>query len=977
MMRQFGLFLVVAVFVSACGDSTPTEVEHPLIINEIVSSNDGVNIDEEGQTEDWLELANTSGVAISLKGYFIADGSGEKIELPDLTIAPHSELLFWADDDPDGELHLPFKLSSSGELLQLFDAAGLVVDSVDIPALGTNQAFARFPSLTGPFSRCRYATPGRSNGQVCEPPVVSTIEDKVEFLAFDQVNWPRMGPDSLGINELALFPSRFVEIKNFGQSTVALSGHGITISAKYPNSLSAANYLPFPDVSLAPGEVLSVDVPEAFTAELGGQESNEAVLALWGEQDEVLDFVPFMHWPQGAALARAEESPFRFHFCENTSKDEVNQCSELSSRYVGDRVRGFYTPGDFAALASGGSKANIQSVKFVIDLEDNNAVYLLGAERWPLHYTFVREVIEMEPKLDRCEASENRTFNQGWYDFSVENYFSSTTRRYHLGTLSKHVNANLSNVEFTFGDEIVSSQMKDAFYIVTPFTYSPFSWTLRPQDLSQVSKVREVEGELPIVSPKAPFKNIVFQGLAPGLAYGILTYVATHDLANASLGNQVIVITNDVPNDIDFVGGLITEAFQTPLAHVNILSQSRNTPNMALPGASEKPEFTALIGKLVRLEVTSAGYTLKEAAPAEAKAFWDEQIEQIPVLTPRLDIATAGLVDLLDASFGSLPSIGAKAAQMSEMFKIKPSDSICSEGGDFAYPVGAFAVPVSHYLRHFESSGAEAYLSQLMINDSFATDAVYRKASLVQLRQMMMEHPVNAELMTLVESWVEDRFGDARVRFRSSSNTEDLADFNGAGLYDSLSAELNSSKRPIDTALKTVWASLWNSRAFDERLHANVDQSAVAMGILVHSAFTDERANGVGVGRNLLDPSRADQFYFNSQAGEASVTNPAPGVVTEQLVYQWPTRTPTLTYQSNSSIVDGPVITPDEVRALACALDSVQEHFRSILDPLNESRWFTMETEFKFLGESRELLLKQARPFKFGRLDIPNDCREF
>ena len=93
---------------------------------------------------------------------------------------------------------------------------------------------------------------------------------------------------------------------------------------------------------------------------------------------------------------------------------------------------------------------------------------------------------------------------------------------------------------------------------------------------------------------KAPFKDLVFQGLSPGLAYGTLTFVETQNLPTANLGNRDIVITNDVPNDINFVGGLITETFQTPLAHVNILSQSRNTPNMALPKASENPQSLKL-----------------------------------------------------------------------------------------------------------------------------------------------------------------------------------------------------------------------------------------------------------------------------------------------------------------------------------------------------------------------------------------------
>ena len=50
-----------------------------------------------------------------------------------------------------------------------------------------------------------------------------------------------------------------------------------------------------------------------------------------------------------------------------------------------------------------------------------------------------------------------------------------------------------------------------------------------------------------------------------------------------------MLITDDVPNDVPLVGGLITEAFQTPLSHVSVLSRNRGTPNMALRDAREDP----------------------------------------------------------------------------------------------------------------------------------------------------------------------------------------------------------------------------------------------------------------------------------------------------------------------------------------------------------------------------------------------------
>ena len=76
--------------------------------------------------------------------------------------------------------------------------------------------------------------------------------------------------------------------------------------------------------------------------------------------------------------------------------------------------------------------------------------------------------------------------------------------------------------------------------------------------------------------------------------------------------------------------------------------------------------------------------------------------------------------------------------------------------------------------------------------------------------------------------------------------------------------------------MRTVWASLWNARAYDERVNAGVRNDSVAMGILVHPASLGEGANGVGVSRNILEPVRGDQFYINAQLGDGVNANDVP-----------------------------------------------------------------------------------------------------
>ena len=81
-----------------------------------------------------------------------------------------------------------------------------------------------------------------------------------------------------------------------------------------------------------------------------------------------------------------------------------------------------------------------------------------------------------------------------------------------------------------------------------------------------------------------------------------------------------IVVLDHVPNDISVVIGIITEEFQTPLSHINVLSQNRRTPNMGLKNAFNDPKLRALEGKWVKLTVNAFEWIIAEATQAEAEA---------------------------------------------------------------------------------------------------------------------------------------------------------------------------------------------------------------------------------------------------------------------------------------------------------------------------------------------------------------------
>jgi hypothetical protein len=940
-----------------------------------MADNEGAWIDESGEVDDWVELVNVGSAPLDLADYSIGDAANALHPLPDIQLFPGQVILFWADGEPEeGLAHLPFKLSSAGETVYVQGPDGFVHDQVTYPAMAENDAYARFD---GTMSVCAWSTPGETNGTACTPPPPEELPTTTEFAPY---TWPEPWPDAptgLVIAELALNPASFIEVYNASSTTADLTGFSLRIAATAPGlswpTEVEGTLLSWPTTTLAPGQRLSVSVTAPDTAAVSATTDFEGVVTLF-EGTTVVDRVDFMSWPAGTALARTGDTG-RMRLCENTTSGATNTCTPVAQRTVGERLRHLYTEGDFDALAEGGAAVGIAPVKFVVDMDAGDVVHLLSAARWDLHYRFVREQIDGDPPLDRCDPVQEAEFRQGWYQFSVDHYFNVEGRRYLLGTLAHHLGPDLRTVEHATGDYISPAQMKKAFFTAMRHVVDPKRYYARPQSPNQTSKLLAVDGELPIVDTNAVFQGVELQLLAEGVAYGTLEFVAAQDLTSHALGPRAIIVTDRVPNDIALVGGLITEDLQTPLAHVNVLSRNRGTPNMGLVGARTDPRLENLWGQLVRFQVTPTEFTIDLADPAEAQAFWDEQSGNKPLLTPRINTAVRGLQLLSGLGIEDTPSLGAKAAQLAELASVNSARSSCP--GPLTLPQSPAAIPVVHSLEHFSASGATARLAELQVDPNFVTDPLVRASGLAEVRALIDAHPVDAALVAQVTSYTQNTFGTERVRFRSSSNTEDLQQFSGAGLYTSKSAVPGDLEKTIENAIRAVWASQYYARAYDERRYANVEESAVAMGILVHASFVGEQANIVAISRNIAVPIRGDQYSVNAQFGEASVVKPAAGITTDQLLYRW-YRNPRIVYSSYSNLPrPGTVLTAAEVERLTCQLRAVHDHFKPLIDPTDENHWFAMDTEAKLIGPSRTLFFKQARPYSFGEAERPTDCREF
>ena len=138
-------------------------------LNEAQTSNSNTLTDQSGASPDWLELFNGSAAAVNIGGWTLTDDAGtpDQWAFPaDTSIGPGATLLVFASGtgtNVGGELHTNFKLSSSGEYLGLYDAAGALVSSFDpIPAIPGDSSWG--VNAAGVLNLFDTQTPDAPNG---------------------------------------------------------------------------------------------------------------------------------------------------------------------------------------------------------------------------------------------------------------------------------------------------------------------------------------------------------------------------------------------------------------------------------------------------------------------------------------------------------------------------------------------------------------------------------------------------------------------------------------------------------------------------------------------------------------------------------------------------------------------------------------------------------------------------------------------
>ncbi len=613
---------------------------------------------------------------------------------------------------------------------------------------------------------------------------------------------------------------------------------------------------------------------------------------------------------------------------------------------------------DFEVLAAAPLDASIpgaRSAKTVVDRSDENALYFQDSSQYPIHWDFTSanlsgDGLPLVPELS--------TFNQ------IE--YTSPDRRFLLGALTYYAEPNVWAYEIAPYDTASTEMIRDAFRLIRDNSWMGGELYFHPGSLAVEAQAENLPDDVPVISTDELFAGIDYQPLNLGETVAQLSFHQAADVDGSFVNPRELVVLDAIPNDISVVAGIITAAFQTPLSHINVLSQNRGTPNMALRGAYENEELRALEGKWVRLNVEANGWSVEEVTLEEADAWWEENrpepleigpmdltVTQVTDTQDILDLETYSLSEALNLR---VPAFGGKAAHYGGLSLIP----------DFPAPP-AFAVPVYFYNKHMEENGLWDVVDGMLADEAFLSDPTVRATQLEALQDAIKAAPVDPELLALLTTKIEEGpYGTTRMRFRSSTNAEDLGSFTGAGLYTSKTGDPSDPDKTIEDAIGKVWASVWGQRAYEERAYWGIDHTRVGMALLCHRSFPDEEANGVAITNNLFDTSGLEPaFYVNVQLGEESVVKPEAGVISDQFLYYFDLPNQPIVYLANSSLVpEGEtVLTVRQVYDLGVALKQVHTFFAPAY---GDSSFYAMDTEFKFDGEAGEeptLYLKQARPY--------------
>lgn len=584
----------------------------------------------------------------------------------------------------------------------------------------------------------------------------------------------------------------------------------------------------------------------------------------------------------------------------------------------------------------------VSSLKVVYDVASSR-LHFVSSKHYEYHYEFCTNELGYRRSLD--------VFNE-------ECYSGADNRPFLLANINYYKALNKFALELGPSDRMSAKQLKRLFNAVKQQTFFGDELMLMANSEHVSTLLSSLGKEVPVLLPSEVYRGQKFQPISKVTGYGRVVVIYDWEAQSKDIRPTDILLLKEVPVTFPIVSGVVVTSFQTPLSHVSILGHNRKIPICAYTELFEHKALLELDGKTIEFTVTQDTFFLTPKE-VDLSKLWKGQKE----IRLKADYSVDSLIPVEYLNERQRFVVGNKAANFGELHHF-------SQKMAFKVPESAFAIPFACYRDHILKSGVQSKISALLRKDNFSRPSAEIRKDLEEIQQLILTTPINAALERSVVALIERLGVYRRMRFRSSTNAEDSEGFSGAGLYTSKTGEIGNPKKPIDGAIKAVWASLWSYEAFMEREAFNIDHSTVAMGILVHRSFPEEAVNGVAITTNLYRKNYLG-FVINAQLGDESVVAPKSGVECDQFIC-YPDETSSMYGRQEggidiitySSLNGGKLtMTKQEIQLLANQLELIKRKYLSRHYTGKNYFDFGLDLEFKLDSETRQLYIKQMRVF--------------
>jgi hypothetical protein len=322
---------------------------------------------------------------------------------------------------------------------------------------------------------------------------------------------------------------------------------------------------------------------------------------------------------------------------------------------------------------------------------------------------------------------------------------------------------------------------------------------------------------------------------------------------HVEIGSNEILVLDEVPVQLPPVAGIITSQPSTPLSHINLLAKGWGIPNAYIKNAKEL--FKQYDTYWVTFETLRENYKIKRADNEQLRDYVRREQERADLVKPRSDLSEKRLLSLAEQRSRSSIAYGGKSANLGEVLNAKLPGIIVPSG---------FTIPFYYYDEFINRNNLDETIRDLFDDQKFIHDPAYRRQRLVELRQKIEGAEFGPELRRMVLEKAAHEYAGKGLFVRSSSNSEDLPNFSGAGLYTTV-PNVRGEQQLID-AIKKVWASLWNFEAYEARERSAVAHSMVYMAVLIQEGINSE-SSGVMISTDPFDNENKGVIYISAKRG--------------------------------------------------------------------------------------------------------------